>query len=36
MKELLEFLEKEIESFTKDAKAQFQKGNKAVGTKARK
>ena len=36
MKELLEFLDKEIASFTTDAKAQFQKGNKAAGTRARK
>lgn len=36
MKELLEFLDKEIASFTTDAKAQLQKGNKAAGTRARK
>jgi Histone H1-like protein Hc1. len=36
MKELIEKIKLEMESFSKDADAQLVKGNKAAGTRARK
>ncbi len=36
MKELLEKIEVAMASFTKDATAQLESGNKAAGTRARK
>lgn len=36
MKELIEKINAEMESFSKDAEAQLVKGNKAAGTRARK
>lgn len=36
MKELVEKIKAEMESFCKDADAQLLKGNKAAGTRARK
>ena len=36
MKELIEKINAEIETFQKDAAAQLDKGNKAAGTRARK
>lgn len=36
MKELIEKIKIEMESFSKDADAQLLKGNKAAGTRARK
>lgn len=36
MKELIEKIKVEMESFSKDADAQLLKGNKAAGTRARK
>lgn len=36
MKELIEKIKTEMETFSKDADAQLTKGNKAAGTRARK
>lgn len=36
MKELIEKINAEIEVFQKNAEAQFEKGNKTAGTRARK
>lgn len=36
MKELIEKINAEFESFTKEAEQQSEKGNKAAGTRARK
>ncbi|RNL82282.1 histone H1 [Sinomicrobium pectinilyticum] len=36
MKELLEKIQSEIETFNTEAQAQVEKGNKAAGTRARK